>query len=156
MDLKKDIVLGNLVISIFVFILAASALYIQTQISSGNACGCIIPLPLFIPFLGSLGLFIGVVFYSILFPNEQNQTISEELFLKMFDGDQRKFMKNLLKSQGEQLQVNVVKETDLSKVKVHRIIKKLDSKGIIDKESYGRTNRIKLKEEFSEHLPLGS
>jgi uncharacterized membrane protein len=37
-----------------------------------------------------------------------------------------------------------VKRTKLSKVKVHRVLKRLESMGIVNKYSYGITNKIRL------------
>jgi uncharacterized membrane protein len=36
-------------------------------------------------------------------------------------------------------------ESGLSKVQIHRVIKKLDDKNLIDKRKYGSTNKISLK-----------
>lgn len=142
METKKEIMLGTLILSVFLFILSFSSLYVQTQISRGNACGCLIPLPLFIPFLGSLGLFIGVSIYSLLFPHEKGSKISKDSLLKLFKKDERKVIGILLSNSGEYLQSEIVNETDLSKVKVHRVLKRLESKGIIRKESLGNSNRV--------------
>src|SRR6056297_223712 len=106
MNLKKDIMVLTLVLSIFVFILASSALYVQTQISAGNACGCLIPLPLFIPFLGSIGLFIGVVIYSILFPSEKAPKLPSKPLLKLFDKEERNILKLIISNNGEHLQAD--------------------------------------------------
>ena len=100
MGLRKDVMIGTLVLSVFVFILASSALYIQTQISSGNACGCLIPLPLFVPFLGSLGLFIGVVLYSILFPEQYVEKIPKKSVLKLFEKNERKIVEQIIEQGG--------------------------------------------------------
>lgn len=145
MDLRKDILIGSLILSIFVFTVASSTLYVQTQISKGNACGCWIPLPLFIPFLGSVGLFIGIILYSLFNPIPAQTSISQQSLLNLFDKDERKVVKALLDKGGERLQAEIVKKTKLSKVKVHRILKRLEGKQLVEKKAKGNTNLIKAK-----------
>lgn len=145
MDLRKDILIGSLILSIFVFTVASSTLYVQTQISKGNACGCWIPLPLFIPFLGSVGLFIGIILYSLFNPIPAQTSISQQSLLNLFDKDEKKVVKALLDKGGERLQAEIVKKTKLSKVKVHRILKRLEGKQLVEKKAKGNTNLIKAK-----------
>lgn len=145
MDLRKDILIGSLILSIFVFTVASSTLYVQTQISKGNACGCWIPLPLFIPFLGSIGLFIGIILYSLFNPIPAQTSISQQSLLNLFDKDERKVVKALLDKGGERLQAEIVKKTKLSKVQVHRILKRLEGKQLVEKKAKGNTNLIKAK-----------
>ena len=47
---------------------------------------------------------------------------------------------------GELTQSELVRRTRLSKVRVHRVIKRLESLNIVDKYSYGLTNKIKLND----------
>jgi len=59
--------------------------------------------------------------------------------------DEKIVIKELERSNGEMTQSDLVRRTKLSKVKVHRIIKRLESLGIISKYPYGITNKIKLE-----------
>lgn len=145
MNLRKDILIGSLILSIFVFIVASSTLYVQTQISTGNACGCWIPLPLFIPFLGSVGLFIGIILYSLFNPIPTQTSISQQSLLRLFDKDERQLIKTLLNNGGQIMQADIVKKTKLSKVKVHRILKRFEDKGLVAKEANGNTNQIEAR-----------
>ena len=45
---------------------------------------------------------------------------------------------------GELTQSELVKNTGLSKVNIHRIVKRLESLNMVNKLSYGMTNKIKL------------
>ncbi|MCK4429573.1 MAG: hypothetical protein KAU95_04300 [Candidatus Aenigmarchaeota archaeon] len=146
---EKKIILGTLVLAIFIFIVAASSLYVQTQISIGNVCGCAIPLPLFIPFLASVGLFIGTLFYYFFLPNHETKTkIDKEIILKLFDPAEREIIKKLLENDGSCLQSKLTRETNLSKVQVFRTLESLIKKKIAEKERYGKTNTIKLNKQF--------
>ena len=47
-------------------------------------------------------------------------------------------------------QNKITKESGLSKVQVHRVLKRLEAKGLIEKHEYGLTNKIILKKELFE------
>lgn len=148
MDRHNEFLIGMLLLSVFVFLVAAASLYTQMKISSGNVCGCLIPLPLFIPFLAAVGLFIGMLVYYLIFPKLENETLSREEIVSLFDGDEKKIVEELLKGDGAMLQSDLVKKTNLTKVRVHRIVKKLEERGVVKKEQHGRTNRIVLNLDF--------
>jgi len=48
---------------------------------------------------------------------------------------------------GELTQSELVKKTGISKVKVHRVIKRLEQLKILSKYPYGVTNKIKVEKE---------
>jgi len=56
----------------------------------------------------------------------------------------------LRSSHYESTQSRLAKETGLGKVQVHRAIKRLEAKGLIEKHDYGLTNKILLKKELFE------
>ncbi len=57
----------------------------------------------------------------------------------------------LLKASDDGLaQSKLVAESGYSKVQVHRIVKKLESKGIITKHKYGLTNKLMLAKEYAD------
>ncbi len=147
MDDSKKIVLGIMLISIFVLVVAVSSLYVQTEISSGNACGCFIPIPIFIPFIASIGLFIGTLIYYMFSPRFENKKIDKNVLLDFVEGDERKVLKKLIDNK-ELGQAEIVRETGLAKVKVSRIIKKFEERGIIEKNRIGKINNIKLRKEI--------
>ena len=59
--------------------------------------------------------------------------------------DEKIVIKELERNEGELTQSDLVRKTKLSKVKVHRIIKRLESLFIVSKYPYGVTNKIKLE-----------
>jgi uncharacterized membrane protein len=145
---EKKIIVGMTVISAFVLIVGVSSFYVQTQIDSGNVCGCIIPVSLFIPFLASVGLFIGSMIYYFLNPVSRPMKIRRDAVLRVFEAQERKLVSLLLDSGGEMLQSRIVSETAMDKVKVFRLIERLSRKGIVRKEPHGKTNRIILNEDL--------
>jgi len=100
-------------------------------------------------------LTIGVIAYSIIFPEivlEKNQKLnSEEGFLTSFEGvmrvlreDERNVCMALWKEGGTALQKDVRWITGLSKVKTHRAVARLASRGVIMVEKGDKGNRLSL------------
>lgn len=64
--------------------------------------------------------------------------------------DERKVINYIIKSGGEVLQRDIVRATKLTKVKVHRILQRLEERGVIRLEKRGRTNLVKINKKFIE------
>ncbi|MDI6798849.1 MAG: MarR family transcriptional regulator [Candidatus Aenigmarchaeota archaeon] len=73
----------------------------------------------------------------------------EKLVLSVLDDFERKVMDILIASGGVVNQKKIVRETNLSKAKVSRVVKSLVNRGLIEVERIGRTNKLKLKKKFS-------
>jgi len=109
-------------------------------------------------------------FYVIIFVSLSGSTISITAGLSLLSLLRKKERKDLTKgvidtvttpeeklvirilneNGGELTQSELVKRAKLSKVKVHRIVKRLESLNIINKYSYGLTNKIKLNDSIFE------
>lgn len=68
----------------------------------------------------------------------------EKLVLSVLDDYERKVIGIITASEGAVNQKKVVKETNLSKAKVSRVVKNLVKRGLIEVERVGRTNKLKL------------
>ena len=64
--------------------------------------------------------------------------------------DEKKLIKVLQRHEGAMTQKDLVRESGLSKVKVSRVLKKLEAKKIITKYEFGMTNRIRLEKKLDE------
>ena len=148
MDNSRKIIYGILILSVFVLIVSISSLYVQTEISSGNACGCFIPIPIFIPFIASVGLFIGTVTYYMFSPRFDKK-LDKNILLNFLEGDGKNVFEIILEKK-EVNQAKIVKESKLSKVKVSRILKRLEENGIVEKHTVGKINLIKLNKNIAE------
>ncbi|MCX6815013.1 MAG: helix-turn-helix domain-containing protein [Candidatus Aenigmarchaeota archaeon] len=146
MNPQKKFLTGMLVLTIFILAVALSSLYVQMQVSSGNACGCAIPLYLFVPLIGSMGLFIGVLAYYLLSPKFEKPPVDKKQLLAFFERNESIVMKVILENKGEVSQAEIVRQTGLPKVKVFRILHSLKNKGIITKERQKKINMVKLSE----------
>lgn len=68
-----------------------------------------------------------------------------EDLLKLLEGDERRLYQAIIDSNGEILQKDLVLESDFNKVKVTRLLDRLEKKGIVTRVRHGMTNRIILK-----------
>lgn len=104
-------------------------------------------LPLASNFLGSLvSIFAGVSLIRLIRKREKKE-IKKEIIDTMIMPDEKTVINELENSNGELTQSELVRKSKLSKVKVHRIIKRLESLGIVKKYPFGVTNKIKLEKE---------
>jgi len=73
--------------------------------------------------------------------------------LKFLNLNERKVLEKLIEKKGSVLQSEISRMEGMSKLKAHRTIKELKKRGIINIESYGKTNMIKLSEEIKDIFP---
>ena len=64
--------------------------------------------------------------------------------------DEKKLIGVLEKNDDSMTQSDLVRESGLSKVKVHRVLKNLEAKKIITKYDFGMTNKIHLEKKVKE------
>jgi uncharacterized membrane protein len=83
----------------------------------------------------------GFGIYRYLYPRIKKP---KEVILSVLDEYERKVIQILASKGGEAKQKTIVKETNLSKAKVSRIVKSLSERGLIEVQRIGRTNRLKL------------
>ncbi|MEM4311035.1 MAG: hypothetical protein QXX95_01420 [Nitrososphaerales archaeon] len=107
--------------------------------------------------LGFLALLIigifGLVYFMILpeIPSHSEPLKSEKTYgvvLNILTKEERKVVELLLAHNGVYLQKYIAKEAELSRLKTHRIIKRLADRGIVTAQSKGNTREIKLAEWF--------
>jgi len=67
-----------------------------------------------------------------------------DLVLRLLTGDERVMFKTILDSGGEALQKDLIVKTKMSDAKVSRTIDRLVTKGLIVKERYGVTNKVRI------------
>ncbi|MEM5794181.1 MAG: winged helix-turn-helix transcriptional regulator [Candidatus Aenigmatarchaeota archaeon] len=88
-----------------------------------------------------LGLAIGLI---TIFAYVRFFKKPEKLVLSVLDEFERKVMDAIIAAGGMITQKKVVEQTNLSKAKVSRVVKSLVERGLIEVESLGRTNKLKL------------
>ncbi|MEA1993241.1 MAG: hypothetical protein U9N35_02435 [Euryarchaeota archaeon] len=83
---------------------------------------------------------------------DSKKITEKEVILKFLGGTEKEVMKKLIKNEGTLLQSKMSREDEMTPLKVHRAVKKLEKKGIVQKESYGKTNRITLTDDVKNIL----
>jgi len=154
MGINRNIMIVIMVIMGFIFAVSFSTLYAQTHLTEGTACACTLPIPVLIPTFSSLGILVGSLVYYFMFPKlrETEKKVAEDaqVLLDMLSTDERNVIKKITENKGELTQSKL--SSVFGKVKTFRILETLKRRGIISKESYGKTNKIKLNEKFREVL----
>jgi len=73
----------------------------------------------------------------------ENEEMMNEVALRLLIGDERIIFKAIVDSGGTALQKDLIVSTKMSDAKVSRTIDRLVEKGMVTKERYGVTNRIR-------------
>ena len=150
----RKILIVIILLTGFIFGVSFSTLYAQTHISEGTACSCTLPIPILIPTLSSLGVFIGSVVYYMMSPKTEKDKEKYRNDMKMLLGvlpnDEGEIVKMLMDNNGEITQSKL--SSKFGRVKTFRTIERLRMRGVIEKEPYGKTNIIKLNEIFRQIL----
>jgi uncharacterized membrane protein len=85
-----------------------------------------------------------------------NKTTAEiddkNIILKFLNPGERNVMKTLIEKKGEILQSEISRMEGMTKLKTHRAVKDLERKGIIKRESHGKTHRIILSKDIKEAI----
>ncbi|MBR9676303.1 MarR family transcriptional regulator [Candidatus Woesearchaeota archaeon] len=77
-------------------------------------------------------------------PNKPSKKNYEKIMNKL-SVDQKKVLEKIISSQGSMFQSEIVSSTKLSKVKVTRILDRLEGLGLVDRKRRGMTNIVILK-----------
>lgn len=102
----------------------------------------------------SAGVISAIVILALLFYFFKRIKKPEEVILSVLDDFERKVIEVITNAGGEIHQRKVVQETNLSKAKVSRVIKRLQERGLLEVVRLGRTNKLKIvKEKFREFKP---
>ena len=146
----------RVVLIIVVFVIAVSLIYTYLHdlyVELTGLCPCGLPMSWILIVLTCLGVLVGMFTYYYLMGSfkEEKKDITEgiEKTLDFLDKDSRKIMKEIINQKGEIYQSNLVKKTDLDRVKTSRKLSELEEKGIITKEKSGVSNIVKLKEPYN-------
>jgi len=102
------------------------------------------PFSLLQLFTGIASLIAGLSIWNLI--REREIKSAKKLILDVFLLPEEKEIMNIIERGGGALtQSEIVKKTGLSRVKVHRVVKKLEQKKLIIKQQYGMTNKLAIK-----------
>ncbi|MBU0953590.1 MAG: hypothetical protein KKA90_04190 [Nanoarchaeota archaeon] len=152
------------IVGLLIFAFAASNIFRDASLAlEMTSCGedCpheeqVVFLTELIPLLVGFGVMAGAgTFYFM----SQRITVKEsllkkntEILLRFFNKDERIVINRLIENNGKVLQAEITRLPGLSKVRSHRIIKRLIERGVLEKEDYGKTNMIRFTKEVREGL----
>lgn len=84
-------------------------------------------------------------------PNKAPKEIDDKnVILKFLNLSERKVVEKLIERNGDVLQSEISQMEGMTKLKTHRAVRDLERKGIIKRESHGKTNRIILSKDIKE------
>ncbi len=146
---SKNQFFATAVLSLFVFVVSVISLVAQMR-AEDVTCGCAVPTYIFIPFTAAIGLFTGLLFYQLYSDGSDGRKVREAV-LKALGSDEEKVMEMVF-GEGKVAQSELVSSTDLSKVKVSRLLKKMEQKGFVKKTEHGNTNMVEPGKKFEDVL----
>ena len=156
MDLRKKLILGVLVVSVFIFLVTV-LVFVYTLSSEGVE----VP-PIFQPFLqyhihfmvimGVFGVGSGLMAYTLLNATLEKQKkmakANIDIIKKFLSPEDREVVSLLISKDGMTTQSEIAKLPGMSRLKAHRIVKRLEERGIIHVEKYGKLNMLRIVEEL--------
>ncbi|MEK6959293.1 MAG: hypothetical protein AABW59_04585 [archaeon] len=107
------------------------------------------PASIMVLFSGLLSLAAGFTIWGLVRTHEIKK-IKQETAEYLLLPDEKKIIEALKRNDYSLTQSKIVYESGLNKVQVHRVIKRLEAKGLLEKHDYGVTNKIVLKKELIE------
>ena len=106
--------------------------------------------------MGALGIAVGAsVFYVMSSKVDREHSIAQsnaQTLMRFLSSDEQVVVNLLLTNKGTLLQSKISRETNLGRVKVHRITTRLAEKRVVTIEDYGKTNVIALYPEIESSL----
>lgn len=100
------------------------------------------PLPFIVYLISVISLVIGAVLI-LLFQSRINR-VQLESILKLLNVDEAEVIKSLIKHNYRLEQNHLVAYTGYNKVRISRVLSKLEQKGVVEKRHMGNTNLIIL------------
>jgi len=137
---------------------AAVIFFISTYLSNKVLCdvSCRVRNEVLISLILSslFGVFIGSLTYYFISEKYEKKIIRIHKDIsatyKFLGEDQRLVLKSIVGDKGKISQTKLVKDTNLSRVRVSRCLKQLEEKEIIEKSKIGMTNKIMLSKDLQD------
>ncbi len=144
----KAILLPVALIISFVVLIVLALTYIAQEYSPLYECGCAYTLPVIIVLLSGTGIIVGILTYYFIagkYSKEKKEIKSNVKSLySLMDKDEREVIECLVSSKGKISQSYLDKYTKMDRVKIFRLLARMENKGVIRKEKNGKTNIVIL------------
>jgi len=101
-------------------------------------------------FIGGGAIFGALALYLFYEKTQQpgQQEHDARLALSLMEKDEGKVIGRIAEEGGRITQSEVSRIEGIGKVKAHRILERLEKRGVLAKEQYGKTNMVKLTEKY--------
>lgn len=158
MDPRKKIVLALFIVSAFIFLVAV-LVFVYALSSAGQQVPGFLALFIeyhihFMVIMGVFGVGSGLLVYSIM-----NATIEKEkmaaktnlaIIMRFLGKDDRDFMALLTSKGGMTTQGEISRLPDMTRLRAHRAVRRLEGRGIVHVEKHGKINLVRLVDELRE------
>jgi uncharacterized membrane protein len=103
-----------------------------------------------------LGIAVGAAVYYLLREEMVEKTKaasgSAHLLLRFLSDDERELVMHMADREGMTTQAEISKLPGMTRLKAHRLVEKMEKKGLIFVEKYGKVNMLRLASELRESL----
>jgi uncharacterized membrane protein len=155
--MKTEKNLLNIIIALAIvmgFTFFATFIVYYVRENYGLSCDCSNSLPILMILLSSLGVFVGILtYYFVDKRNVKEKEIIEKNInetLNFLDVDERNVIKYIIQNNGFISQAKLTFNLKYDKVKISRVLKKLESKNIIYKKDKGMTKEVYLSNKLKD------
>jgi uncharacterized membrane protein len=156
MDNPKKIVAGLIVVSIFIFLITVLVLVFSLYSVGQPVPDVLRPIMQyhveFMVLMGIFGLGSGLMVYNLLNSQIEKQKhvvkTNMDIIMKFLTTEDREVIRLLIEKEGMTTQSEIARLPGMSRLKAHRIVKKLEDRGIVHVEKYGKINMIRMVDEL--------
>ncbi len=158
---NKKTLIGLLAFSAFMLIVAyvPQTLMRNAPLACTDACPSdkyISELLTYLPALIILGFAFGIGLSYLYFERRivlpESRIDRKKAFLSMLEPTESKIVGKIVDRGGEALQAELSRIEGVGKVKAHRVIDRLVARGLLEKESAGKTNSVRIKKEIMDAI----
>ena len=142
----NKIIYSVVIVGLFLGGVAALSLIMFSDFEEHGSCGsiCYKSPYLWIPILTAVGCVVGAVAILVAVKESQKK-FEKQTRAAVLTEEESLVVAELEKNNGELTQHEIGWRTNLSKVKIHRLVSKLVQRNIVEQLDYGKTRLIRLK-----------
>lgn len=156
MDQRLLIVLGILAVSVFIFLVTVLVLAYTLHYDNRNIPEYLVPFVAhhseFMVLMGMFGVISGIAVFMLMTGSirKEQQLVKANVAIirKFLSQDEATVLDELFGKGGTLSQTDVSLLPGMTRLKAHRIVKKLKVRGIIHVDRYGKINRLRLVQEL--------
>jgi len=109
-------------------------------------------ITLFIPLALLAGIALGAVAHYLFLERApvQQKPHDNEAAYRLLEADERKIVAKIIEQNGRALQSELSRMDGMGKVRAHRLLARMQKRGVLEIESFGKTNAVKLSKDLRE------